>query len=99
MITTTRSRGCVQTPSPESTPLLRWVFARNHAALTCEVDVDAAGGYAVSVIPHWDVSRAAIERFEAAVPALERHAEMARYLRESGWHLADRGAGGWRRAA
>jgi hypothetical protein len=72
--------------------MLRWTFTRNHAALTCELDANPGGGYDVSLVPHWDVSRAAIEPFDTAVTALERHAELAEYLRETGWHLADRGA-------
>lgn len=80
-------------------PMLRWTFTRNHAALTCEVDANAAGGYEVSVVPHWNVASAAIERFDAATTALERHAEVSEYLRETGWHLARRGTGNHHAAA
>jgi hypothetical protein len=79
--------------------MLRWVFTRNHEQLTCEVDADAAGGYEVCVVPHWDVSRAAVERFDGALTALERHAELSSYLRQNGWHLQRRGSTGVVRAA
>jgi hypothetical protein len=81
-----------------STSMLQWIFTRNGAALTCELDA-TAGGYEVCVVPHWNVASAAIERFDAAVTALERHAELARYLRDTGWHLARRGTGRQLRAA
>ena len=81
-----------------STSMLQWIFTRSGAALTCELDA-TAGGYEVCVVPHWNVASAAIERFDAAVTALERHAELARYLRDTGWHLARRGTGRQLRAA
>jgi len=80
-------------------PMLRWIFTRNHAALTCEVDANPAGGYEVCVVPHWNVASAAIERFDAAATAMERHAELARHLRATGWHVARRGTGSRLRAA
>jgi hypothetical protein len=81
-----------------STSMLQWTFTRNGAALTCELDA-TAGRYDVCVVPHWNVASAAIERFDAAVTALERHAELARYLRDTGWHLVRRGTGRQLRAA
>jgi hypothetical protein len=71
--------------------MLRWTFTRNHDALTCELDANAPGNYEVSVVPHWNVSATAVERFDGAASAFERHAELARYLRETGWHIAWRG--------
>jgi hypothetical protein len=62
--------------------------SRRHADL--RAGRECAGNYDVSVVPHWDVSAAAIERFDGAVTAFERHAELARYLRENGWHLTSR---------
>ena len=81
-----------------STSMLQWIFTRNGAALTCELD-KTANGYEVCVVPHWNVASAAIERFDAAIAAAERHAELARYLRDTGWHLARRGTGRQLRAA
>jgi hypothetical protein len=82
--------GMMTTPS---TSMLQWIFTRNGAALTCELDTNPAGGYEVCVVPHWNVASAAIERFDAPVTALERHAELARCLRDTGWRLARRGTG------
>jgi hypothetical protein len=45
------------------------------------------------------VAAAAIERFDAAVVAAERHAELARHLRDTGWQLARRGTSHQLRAA
>jgi hypothetical protein len=41
------------------------------------------------VLPHWDPSSAVIEQFDAQTPALLRHAEVARRLRENGWMVID----------
>ena len=78
--------------------MLQWVFTRNGAVLTCELDANG-GSYEVCVVPHWNVSSAAIERFDVALTALERHAQLARHLRSLGWRLASRGTGRQLRAA
>ncbi len=57
-------------------PMLRWPFTRESAVLTCEIDANPTGGYDVCLVPHWDVSAAAIERIDGAVPAIERHVEL-----------------------
>jgi hypothetical protein len=74
-------------------PMLRWVFQRQASAITCEVDCTANHQYEVCVVPHWDVSRSAIERFDSAPHALQRHAELAMSLREEGWIVVDHGVG------
>jgi hypothetical protein len=66
-------------------PVLRWMFERRNSALTAQIDVTPSGTYELSVVPHWDVSRAVIEPFGGPVDALHRHAEIARQLREVGW--------------
>lgn len=66
-------------------PVLRWMFERRDSALTAQVDVTPAGIYELRVVPHWDVSRAVVEPFVGPVDALQRHAEIARQLREVGW--------------
>jgi hypothetical protein len=48
--------------------------------------------YAVSIVPHWNVACAAVETFDAAVAAFERHAALASHLRRNGWTLAARDA-------
>lgn len=70
--------------------MLRWIFRRRLAMVTCELDVNPAGGYDVCVVPHWDVSSSAVERFDAPASALQRHAELARCLREAGWMVTRR---------
>jgi hypothetical protein len=65
--------------------VLRWVFRRNHAAITCEIDAAGDHAFDVCVIPHWNVSASTIERFDAVYRAFERHAELARRLGDAGW--------------
>ena len=72
--------------------LVRWIFRRGGVALTCRVDARATSSYDVSVVPHWNVSAAAVERLETPGRALQRHAEIAKQLREGGWLLAHRTA-------
>ncbi len=79
--------------------MLRWVFGRRADAITCEVDVIADHQYEVSVVPHWDLAATAIERFDSAPRAMQRHAELAMGLREAGWKLIDHGFAGHRHAA
>lgn len=69
--------------------MLRWVFHRDTDTLTCEVDAARRHRFDVCVIPHWDVAASSIERFDDAVSAFERHADIARRLREAGWTSVD----------
>ena len=81
---TVRSRG--RGPFvPAGRPMLRWLFERRDSALTAEVDLTPSGTYELRVVPHWDVSRAVVEGFGGPVDALQRHAEIAKQLREVGW--------------
>ena len=75
--------------SSSSRPVLLWVFRREFEAITCGVEVSASGRCAVRTVPQWDPSLAVIEPFECAGEALQRHAEVARRLREIGWVVAD----------
>jgi hypothetical protein len=84
---------------PEPVPMLRWIFRRHTEMLTCEVDATAGDRWDVCVVPHWNVAGAVIERFDAPISALERHAEIARRLREAGWSVIDRVPVGEREAA
>jgi len=72
-------------PTSESVRVLRWVFRRHEAAITCEIDAVSDHVFDVCIVPHWDVSASTVERFDAAHRAFERHAEVAQRLRESGW--------------
>lgn len=54
--------------------------------MTCAVEAaENRSGYDVCILPGWDLSAAAVERFEAPAGALRRHAEVAMRLREMGW--------------
>lgn len=72
--------------------MLRWTFTRGAAAITCELAANGLGGYYICVVPHWNVAAAAVEQHDAVLPALRRHADLARLLREDGWTLARRGS-------
>ena len=71
--------------------MLYWLFYRNDRALTCELSVNADQEYVVQVTPLWDDEAEACETFSRPTDALRRHAELATFLRESGWLLAERG--------
>ena len=68
-------------------PMVRWIFQRGGHLLTCEVDARSRHTFDVSVVPHWDVSSAVVERFDHAVTAMERHAAIAQSLRSHGWQV------------
>jgi hypothetical protein len=71
---------------PEPGGMLRWVFHRGQDALTCAVEVSGLrSSYDVCILPHWNLSEATVEHFDAAASALLRHAEIASRLRETGW--------------
>jgi hypothetical protein len=69
--------------------MLRWILQRDTNAITCQLDARGNRSYEVCVVPHWDPSSAVIERYDAPTPALLRHAEVARRLRENGWMVID----------
>jgi hypothetical protein len=72
--------------TPEPTCILRWVFRRGVDVLTCAVEAAAdRTSCHVCVLPHWNLSIATVERFDAPASALRRHAEIASRLREAGW--------------
>jgi hypothetical protein len=82
------------TPRPSDTPrvgMLYWLFYRNSHALACELSVNGDQEYVVQVTPLWDDESSVCETFSRPTDALRRHAELATFLRESGWLLAERG--------
>jgi len=83
MMKTTRPRSNRMRPSA----LLRWVFLKAGKVLSCEIRVNNAHSHDVCVVPHWDVAAAVVERSDNALSALERHAQIAASLRNSGWTL------------
>lgn len=70
-------------------PLLRWVMNRFGRMVTCELDATPDGHYEVCVVPHWDVQASVVQRFPNVMAALERHAEIARALRDAGWTVLE----------
>jgi hypothetical protein len=69
--------------------LLRWVFQRENRLLTCQLDREGhQASYTLSLVPHWDVTDAVSETFDAGVNAFRRHAVIAERLRSEGWTLA-----------
>ena len=76
------------TSSDNSTPVVRWQFARGNRFLTCRIDLaPETACYDVSTVPHWDVRSAAVETFDAPTDALQRHAFIAARLRDAGWTI------------
>lgn len=69
--------------------MLCWVFRRGTATMTCEVDATAGPHFDVCVVPHWNVAASSIEQFDDPISAFERHADIARRLRESGWTVVN----------
>ena len=67
----------------QSAPMLLWVLQCGANAITCEVDARDDQSYEVCVVPHWDPSATVIERFQTPMLAVERHADIARRLREN----------------
>jgi hypothetical protein len=61
------------------------------STITCQLVTRSDWSYELCVVPHWDPSSAVIERFRKATPALVRHTEVARRLRENGWIVVDNG--------
>ena len=78
-----------QDSDTQSAPLLLWVLQRGANAITCELDARDDQSYEVCVVPHWDPSATVIERFQTPMLAVERHADIARRLRENGWIVID----------
>jgi hypothetical protein len=80
-----------RTPEPPRVGMLYWLFYRNDHVLTCELTLNADQEYVVQVTPLWDDQSPVCETFMKPTDALRRHAELATFLRDSGWLLADRG--------
>jgi hypothetical protein len=67
----------------------RWILEQDGSAITCHLDARSNRSFEVCILPRWDPSSAIIERFHALTPALLRHAEVSRRLRENGWIVID----------
>jgi hypothetical protein len=70
-------------------PLLEWILQRETKSITCQLEARGDRSYELCVLPHWDPSSAVIERFEAPLPAMLRHAQLTSRLRDAGWMVID----------
>lgn len=99
---TVLEKGCamIKRTQPKSHRIVRWIFQRGNALLTCGVDRESGSSpYMLSLVPNGNVDGAIVETFESGVIALQRHARIAAQLRELGWTLiayTGRGATGRR---
>lgn len=66
-------------------------FYRDYRAITCAVGLEGDGTPVVQVTRLWD-DETFVEVFERLEDALERHAEIATFLHDSGWLLVERAA-------
>ena len=72
-----------------------WLFYRDNRALTCSISIDGPGEAGendqngVHVTRLWD-DESFSEFFTRPEDALQRHAEIASFLHESGWLLVER---------
>jgi hypothetical protein len=76
----------------ESSNLVCWTFIRQGTALTCHVNARTRSSFDVCIVADGDVSAASVETLSTVGRALRRHAEIAKELRESGWHVVQRTA-------
>jgi hypothetical protein len=81
-----------QTAHGDAEVLVQWVLRRGNEQVTCQVDVRRNGKttYEVAVVPHHAIETSTVEATPSSVAALQRHAELALWLREQGWSVARR---------
>jgi hypothetical protein len=65
------------------------LFYRDNRAMTCAISVEGDGSHNVEVTRLWD-DESFTETFGQLDEALQRHAEIASFLHESGWLLVER---------
>jgi hypothetical protein len=77
-------------PAPgRRTPLVEWILQREAKSITCQLEARGHHSYDLCILPHWNPSATVIEHFDAPLPAMMRHAQLARDLREAGWMVTD----------
>ena len=69
--------------------LLRWMFQRGDDRIVCQID--AVRSVMVSLTSQGGPVRTLCEKFDDMLPAFERHAQLARQLRDYGWTVASYG--------
>jgi hypothetical protein len=68
--------------------VLRWIFQRDDDTVVCELGLTGEDSeYELRVPAQWNPTGAAIERFDDALTAFQRHAMIERLLTDDGWAL------------
>lgn len=68
--------------------VLRWTFRRDEDAVICELGLTGEDReYELRVPPEWNPTHRAVERFDDALTAFQRHAMIERTLLDAGWAL------------
>jgi len=69
--------------------ILRWTFRRDHdEAVVCELGLTGEDReYELRVPAEWNPTHRAVERFDDAMAAFQRHAMIERTLLDAGWVL------------
>jgi hypothetical protein len=69
--------------------VLRWTFHRDDGeSVVCELGLTGDDtAYELRVPPEWNPTGAAVERFDDALTAFQRHAMIERVLLDEGWFL------------
>lgn len=68
--------------------VLRWTFTRDDEALTCRLGLTADhSAYELRIDPPWNAVGVAVELFDDAVSAFQRHGAIERTLIADGWSL------------
>ena len=68
--------------------VLRWTFKRQDEAVVCELGLTGEDReYELRIPAEWNPTHRAIERFDDALTAFQRHAMIERTLLDAGWVL------------
>jgi len=88
MPTVAKSSAAVPVRRPSE--FLHWIFQRDGRTLSCSISIGDDLACTLHILPLWGGLAETIEKFTRPVDAIRRHAEVAFYLRESGWLLGGR---------
>ena len=70
--------------------VLRWTFRRDEDAVVCELALTGEDReYEFKAPAEWNPTGLAVERFDDAMTAFQRHAMTERTLLDAGWQLDD----------
>jgi hypothetical protein len=68
--------------------ILRWTFRREEDSVVCELGLNTDhSAYELRINPPWNAAAAAVEQFDDAMSAFQRHATIERMLVSEGWLL------------